>query len=212
MEISELVWFLPVIAILSAAVWFGNGIRMIGAVSSGDLIGDRPNKALLLIDMQIAFWEAGTFSDNEKTEAKNCIMKTVQSAKHDGIPIIAVRHEWSIPSTKAVARVFGKGLAIAGTRGTELISPFHEMADYLIVKRVQDGFETGELDVLLEQLDVGKLRIVGLDTNFCIAKTALAARQRGYEVEIEEKETLTANKSAAERTLGHLHEKGVALL
>lgn len=211
MEMNVLIWLLPVLAVLAALVWFGNGIRKIGAVSSGSPIGGRPNKAMLLIDLQTAFWDAGTYSEDEKTEASQHILKAVQSAKQDRIPVIALRHEWSIPSTKAVARLLGKGLAIAGTRGTELIAPFDDMADHVIVKRVQDGFETGELDTLLAKLDVGRLRIAGLDTNFCVAKTALAARQRGYEVEIETQETLTANKSTTEKTLGLLREKGVAL-
>ncbi|MEL6362320.1 MAG: isochorismatase family cysteine hydrolase [Pseudomonadota bacterium] len=208
---NQWIWLFPVLAVLSAIVWFGNGIRKIGAVSSGTHIGDRRSKAMLLIDLQSAFWEAGTYSEDEKAEAKDHILKAVQSAKHDGIPVIAIRHEWTIPSTKAVARLLGKGLAIAGTRGTELIAPFDDLADHVIVKRVQDGFETGELDTLLEHLDVGRLLIAGLDTNFCVAKTALAARQRGYEVEIEKRETLTANKSTAKRTLGLLREKGVAV-
>lgn len=68
-------------------------------------------------------------------------------------------------------------------------------------KRVQDAFETGELDTLLDSSDVGKLRLVGLDMNYCVQKTALAARNRGYEVTVVKEGTLAAapTESATKR-------------
>ncbi|WP_227287945.1 isochorismatase family cysteine hydrolase [Boseongicola sp. H5] len=206
-----MIWTPIALAILGAIIWLGNGIRKIGAVSSGDPIGARSGTALLMIDLQSAFWEAGTYAEAAKAEAKERMLAEAEAAKSSGIPVIAVRHEWSIPSTKAVARLLGKGLAVEGTPGTELIAPFGDLADHVMVKRVQDAFETKELDRLLAQLDVGKIRLVGLDTNFCIAKTALAARQRGYEVEIVRRGVLSANEQRSEKTLNMLQGKQVTL-
>jgi nicotinamidase-related amidase len=104
-----------------------------------------------------------------------------------------------------------KGQAIKGTPGTELAAPFCNAADHVLVKRVQDAFETKELDALLKQLNVGKLRLVGLDTNYCVAKTALAARQRGYEVEIVEQGILSADPETAKKTLDMLRGENVIL-
>lgn len=104
-----------------------------------------------------------------------------------------------------------KGQAVEGTPGTELAAPFNDLADHVVIKRVQDAFETRELDRLLGQLDAGKLSIVGLDTNYCVAKTALAACQRGYEVEINRQGVLSADQPSAERTLTMLTEKQVTL-
>ncbi|MCG7626087.1 cysteine hydrolase family protein [Epibacterium sp. Ofav1-8] len=212
MDFGDLIWILPSAVALFAVIWFFNGIRLIGRVSSGKPIGKRSKKALVLIDLQSAFWEAGTFSETDKAAAKKHILHEVQSAKEEGIPVIAVRHEWSIPSTKAIARVFGKGLAIAGKPGTELLEPLDELADHVLVKRVQDAFETDELDELLAKLDVGVVRILGLDTNFCVAKTATAARQREYDVEIALNGVLSANHKKAEQTLLQLQEQNVTLI
>lgn len=180
------------IAVLLLILWLGNGIRRIGAVSVGELTSDRHESALLLIDLQSVFWERGPYSNAAKEAAAGVILSEVEAAKAQGHPVIAVRQEWSIPSTKAVAKLLMKGQAIEGSDGTEITEVFTSLPDHVLVKRVQDAFETGELDALLKKHDVGRLRLVGLDLNYCVQKTALAARKRGYEVTVVKKGTLAA--------------------
>ncbi len=204
-------WIIPALAALGVLLWFINGIRKIGAVSAGDPIGARAGTALLLVDLQTVFWDAGYFTEADKDEAKRQVLAEVDAARANGMPVIALRQEWSIPSTKAVAKLLMKGQAVAGTAGTELAAPFKDVADHILVKRVQDGFETKELDRVLEELDVGKLRFVGLDANYCVAKTALAARHRGYEVEIVRAGVLSADQKGAEKTFDMLRAKQVAV-
>ncbi len=206
-----MIWILAALVICGAILWLANGIRQIGAISSGDPISGRSGTALLLIDLQTVFWDSDLFDEPAKAVAKSLILAEIDAAKSDRIPVIAVRQEWSIPATKALARVLMKGQAIAGTPGTEVAAPFAELADQTLVKRVQDAFETKELDKILAQLNVGTLRIVGLDTNYCVAKTALAARQRGYEVEIVRHGVLSADPKKAEKTLTMLRTKHVML-
>ncbi|MCT2539631.1 cysteine hydrolase family protein [Sedimentimonas flavescens] len=180
------------IVALVLTLWLGNGVRRIGSVSVGETIRNRDASALLLIDLQSVFWERGPYSDAAKEGAAAVIYKEVEAARAQNHPVIAVRQEWSIPSTKAVARLTMKGQAIEGSDGTDLAEPFSSLPDQIVVKRVQDAFETGELDALLERLDVGKLRLVGLDFNYCVQKTALAARNRGYDVTVVRDGTLSA--------------------
>lgn len=204
-------WILLAIAGLGPAIWFANGMRKIGRVSSGSPIRPRPKSALLMIDLQTVFWESGAFDDAAKAKAIETILAEANTARASGTPIIAIRQEWSIPSTIAVARVFMKAQAIAGTPGTKIAPPFQGLADYVLVKRVQDAFETGELDKLLETLDVGKLRIVGLDANYCVAKTALAARRRKFDVEIVTSGVLSADAPRADKTFDMLRADLVKL-
>lgn len=199
------------LVVLGVAAWLVNGIRQIGAISAGEPIREQSGTALLMIDLQTVFWDASTFTQVAKAEAKTQILAEVDAARSNGIPIIAIRQEWSIPSTKAVARLLMKGQAVEGTSGTELAAPFRDVADHVTIKRVQDAFETKELDALLAQLNVGKLLIVGLDTNYCIAKTALAARQRGYDVEIVEQGVLSAAPETAKKTLVMLRGEQVII-
>lgn len=197
------------IAVILGVVWLAVGVRKIGAISRGKPIGQREKEALVLIDLQSVFWDHGPYSDAEKQSAKDAIMREVDTAKAQGHPVIAVRQEWSIPSTKAVAWLTMKGQAIEGSAGTELAEPFAGLADRVLVKRVQDAFETGELDSLLAQLGVGKLRVAGLDLNYCVLKTALAARNRGFEVVVVRNAALSVRPS--EQTEGRLAASGVGL-
>lgn len=173
-------------------LWLGNGVRRIGSVSAGEAIQDRSGSALVLIDLQSVFWERGPYSDSAKEAAAAIILKEVKAARAQGHPVIAVRQEWSIPSTKVLARLMMKGQAIEGSDGTELAGQFSSCPEHIIVKRVQDAFETGELDALLKRLNIGALRLTGLDLNHCVNKTALAARNRGYGVTVVKDGTLAA--------------------
>ncbi|MBY6114578.1 cysteine hydrolase [Mameliella alba] len=177
---------------LGVVGWLGNGIRRIGAISKGKPIGQRAGTALLMIDLQSVFWEQGPYTESVKSEAQTAILDEVRAARENGWPIVAIRQEWSIPSTRFLARMTMKGQAVEGTQGTELAQPFRGFADHELVKPVQDSFATGELDDLLAGLGVGRLRIVGLDFNYCVQKTALAARNRGFEVHVVRRGTLAA--------------------
>ncbi|MEM1387060.1 MAG: isochorismatase family cysteine hydrolase [Pseudomonadota bacterium] len=179
-------------ACILVVVWLGYGVKRIGAVSQGEPIEARGGTALLLIDLQSVFWDHGPYSDAAKHAAHAAIHREVEAARAQGHPVIALRQEWSIPATKVVARLTMKGQAVAGSAGTELAHDFAALADHVIVKWVQDGFETGALDVLLGELGVGTLRLAGLDFNYCVQKTALAARNRGYSVTVVEDATLAA--------------------
>ena len=182
-------------------LWLADGVRRIGAVSTGAPIGARTGTALLLIDLQDIFWEDGPYGEAATSAAERAIRSEIAAARERGDPVIAVRQEWSIPSTRILARLTMKGQAVEGTPGTQMAKPFAGLADHEVVKRVQDAFETGALDDLLAILDVGRLRLVGLDFNHCVQKTALAARNRGYEVTIVRPATLSAapTQNAANR-------------
>ena len=181
------------IVLLLALAWLALGVVRIGSVSTGEPIGNRTETALLLIDLQSVFWDDGPYSETEKELAEAAIFREVNEARDQGNSIVAVRQEWSIPATKAVARIAMKGQAIKGSPGTELADVFAPVPDHIVVKRVQDSFETGELDVLFNRLGVGTLRIAGLDFNYCVQKTALAAKNRGYDVTVVKDGTLSAN-------------------
>lgn len=184
-------------AALLGLFWLFLGLWKIGAVSRGKPIGARDKEALLLIDLQSVFWDHGPYSEAERQSAEAAILQEIGAAKARGHDIVAIRQEWSIPSTKVIARLAMQGRAIAGSDGTELAAPFAEWADQVLVKRVQDAFETGELDQLLAKSGVGKLRLAGLDLNHCVQKTALAARRRGFEVMVVRQATLSAAPTAA---------------
>ncbi len=197
------------LVVLGGMIWLAQGVWRIGAVSTGRPIGRRSGTALLLVDLQTVFWDQGPYAEQDKDNVAKAIRTELDQARAQGQPIIAVRQEWSIPSTKLIARLTMKGQAVAGTDGTEIAGPFRGAADHVLIKRVQDAFETGALDALLERLDVGTLRIVGLDFCYCVLKTALAGRRRGYSVVVNRAGTLSATSPL--RAEHALEQAGVCL-
>lgn len=196
--------------VLGALAWLIRGIRRIGALSPGKPIVDREGVALILVDLQSVFWDEGPYSDESKACALKTICKEVSVAKSKGVPVVALRQEWSVPSTKFVARVLMSGAAIEGSKGIELAAPFAKLPDHQIVKRVQDGFETGELDDVLERLGVGELRIVGLDFNYCVQKTALSAAQRAFRVVVLKSGCLNSEKT--QKAEARMIASGIAVI
>ncbi|MGH1446782.1 MAG: cysteine hydrolase family protein [Cognatishimia sp.] len=196
---------LPLFALL---LWLSNGVRQIGQVSKGSKIHRRKNTALLLVDLQTVFWQDGPYSETDKARAEQAITLQIAASRENGEPIIVLRQEWSLPVTKFIAKLAMKGQAIAGTPGTELAPPFFGRADYEIVKRVQDGFETGELDELLSQLNIGTLKVAGLDGIYCVAKTAEAALNRGYSVSLVTDGILTTEQEKMAAEYSRLTSKG----
>lgn len=65
-------------------------------------------------------WYHGPYGAPAKQAARAAILREVDAARAQGHPVIALRQDWSIPSTKAVARVATKGQAVAGSDGTGL--------------------------------------------------------------------------------------------
>lgn len=196
--------------VLGALSWLFLGIRRIGALSPGKPIADREGVALLLVDLQSVFWEDDIYSEKSRARALKTILKEVNIARAKGNPVVALRQEWSIPSTKFIARVLMKGTAIEGSKGIELAAPFANLPDHQLVKRVQDGFETGELDDVLERLGVGELRIVGLDFNYCVHKTALSAAQRAFRVEVIKSGCL--NSKDTQKAEARMIASGIAVM
>lgn len=200
---------LPLIA---ALIWLTLGIARIGAVSTGPKIKARTGTALLLVDLQTVFWKDGPYSAEEKARAERFILAEIDAARAQGMPVIALRQEWSLPATKVLARLTMKGQAIEGTKGTELAAPFRTHVDHEIVKRVQDGFETGVLDTLLDDLNIGKLRIVGLDGQYCITKTTQGALARGYTAHLLMPGILSAAPDKAKIAIKTTEANGATLI
>lgn len=202
-----MIWILP--ALLAAACFWLNYVsNVIGQVTKGDRIPNRDGKALLLVDLQSCFWEEKLYDADTRARVEAAVGQAVAEAKAAGHPVIALRQEWSIPSTRVLARMFMGGKALAGGTGLELAAPFAGMADREVVKPIQDGFKTGELTHVLDEMGVGHLTIAGLDGIYCVNKTAQAALGRGFGVTLLADGIASAEPKKLEEVYTDLQTKG----
>ena len=126
---------------------------------------DRPNTALLVVDVQNGV-VAGA---HERDSVVANVGSLVDRARGEGVPVVWVQHS-------------DGGLA----RGSEEWRIVPELApdesEPLVEKSYGDSFEDTSLESVLSELGVGRLVVVGAQTDACIRSTLHGAFVRGYDV------------------------------
>ena len=126
---------------------------------------DRPNTALLVIDVQ-----NGVMSGAYERDAVVANINTlVERARAKDVPVIWVQH-----SSEDLARDSESWQYVP-----ELV---REESEPLVHKEYGDSFEGTELEELLAERGVGRLVISGAQTDACIRSTMHGGFTRGYDV------------------------------
>ncbi len=177
-----MIWAALAILTGLSGLWLWVTARYMVRATDGPRIPPRPGTALVLIETQQAFWTDTHHDAATRARVEAAIAREVELARHKDQPVIALRQEWRGLAPRLIARKTRPGAPLRGGPDTELADPFKGMADHVIVKRVDDGFETGALDQLFEVLHVGRLKLVGRDGMEAVARTAQAGLNRGYDI------------------------------
>jgi nicotinamidase-related amidase len=127
-------------------------------------LADRPNTALLVIDVQNAVVD-GSHRRNEVVAA---IAVLVAKARAQGAPVVWVQH-----SSEEMPQ---------GSDGWQFVSELsREEHEPLVPKRYPDAFEETDLAAVLAEHRVGRVVISGAQTDECIRSTLHGAVVRGYD-------------------------------
>jgi nicotinamidase-related amidase len=125
---------------------------------------NRPNTALLVIDVQNGVVQAAHQRDAVVANVGNLVEK----ARTERVPVVWVQHS-------------DEGLE----RGSEEWSIVPELkrddVEPLVEKHYGDSFEDTNLETVLSGLGVGRLVVVGAQTDACIRSTLHGAFTRGYD-------------------------------
>jgi nicotinamidase-related amidase len=125
---------------------------------------DRPNTALLVIDVQ-----TGVVNGNHDRDAVVAnVGRLVQKARKERVPVVWVQH-----SDENVVR---------GSDGWRIVPELApDKAEPLVEKHYGDSFEDTTLETVLSGLGVGRLIVVGAQTDACVRSTLHGAFARGYD-------------------------------
>jgi nicotinamidase-related amidase len=125
---------------------------------------NRPNTALLVIDVQNGV--VGGAHERDAVVAN--VGSLIEKARRERVPVVWVQHS-------------DKGLA----RGSDDWRIVPELkpgdAEPLVEKNYGDSFENTTLETVLSGLRVGRLVVVGAQTDMCVRSTLHGAFVRGYD-------------------------------
>jgi nicotinamidase-related amidase len=125
---------------------------------------NRPNTALLIVDAQNGALERA----HQRDLVVANVGGLVERARQEGVPVIWVQH-----SDEQVARESHAWRIV-----TELTP---DDAEPLVEKNYGDAFEDTTLESVLSALGVGRLVVVGAQTDWCVRSTLHGAIARGYD-------------------------------
>ena len=127
-------------------------------------LNDRPNTALLVVDVQNCVVEG---SHERDTVVAN-VGSLVEKARREQVPVIWVQH-----SDEGIVR---------GSDGWRIVPELDPGdAEPLVEKNYGDSFEDTTLETVLSGLGVGRLIVVGAQTDACVRSTLHGAFTRGYD-------------------------------
>ena len=149
------------------------------SVSPVTTLADRPNTALIVIDVQNHVMD--TAHDRDAVVAN--INTLVGRARAEGVPVVWVQHESEELEP--------------GTEPWKYVPELRRgEAEPLVHKRYGDSFEDTELETLLAERGVGRLVVTGAKTDACIRSTLHGAFVRGYDVTLVRDAHTTEDLSA----------------
>jgi nicotinamidase-related amidase len=141
-------------------------------------LGDRPNTALLVIDVQ-----NGVVSDaHERDVVVANIATAIDKARAAGTDVVWVQHQ-------------SEHLPPDSDQWQIVPELSRDGAEPLVPKEYPDSFEDTTLESVLDRLGVGHLVITGAQTDECVRSTLHGAITRGYDALLVEDAHTTEDQS-----------------
>jgi nicotinamidase-related amidase len=140
---------------------------------------NRPNTALLVVDVQKGVVEGN--HDRDAVVAN--VASLVEKARRERVPVVWVQH-----SDEQTVR---------GSADWQIVPELapHD-AEPLVEKNYGDSFEDTTLETVLSGLSVGRLVVVGAQTDACIRSTLHGALVRGYDATLVSDAHTTEDQTA----------------
>src|SRR4030081_576151 len=140
---------------------------------------NRPNTALLVIDVQNGV--VGGAHERDAVVAN--VGSLVEKARRERVPVVWVQH-----SDKGLAR---------GSDGWRIVPELKPSdTEPLVEKNYGDSFEDTNLETVLSDLGVGRLVVVGAQTDACGRSTLHGAFARGYDATLVSDAHTTEDQTA----------------
>ncbi|MEU6556866.1 cysteine hydrolase family protein [Streptomyces sp. NPDC046915] len=146
------------------------------------------NAALVVVDVQKGFEEAGFWGPRNNPAADDNIAALIDVWQSTGRPVVFVRHDSPKPQSPLRPGYAGNDLKeyVAERRGKGA------GAELFLTKTVNSAFlGTPDLGAWLTAEGIGQVVVIGIQTNMCVETTARMGGNLGYDVVVPYDATYT---------------------
>jgi biuret amidohydrolase len=174
---------------------------------------DRKSRALLLIDFQEDFLAPTGRMPVDQSQVEPVLQaaqRAVEEAEHNGDLIVRIGNEFR--SSDVIGNLFRHHAAIKGSVGAVWDGRIDPPGATYLPKWKSNAFCNRELATLLEESQVGHVRLAGLYAKACVSATAKAARRRGLVVHVIGDATACSSGKSRQIALDRLRRMGVEVV
>ncbi len=146
--------------------------------------------ALILVDVQYDFLPGGSLGVTDGDAIIEPLNRVIEAFERAGQPVIATR-DWHPADHISFAARGGPWPphCVQGTHGAQFEDGLNLPQDAIVISKADtsdkdaySGFEGTDLHQRLQSLDVTRVFVGGLATDYCVLNTVLDARRLGYDV------------------------------
>ncbi len=166
--------------------------------------------ALLVIDVQEGTTGVTSTTESYQKQSDGLIRnlnQMVKEARDKNWTVVYIQSEIANP----LINILNNSMA-RGSVGATLDKRLDVNSDLIVTKRRSDSFSHTNLDQILEENQVEKLVVVGLDAAHCVNSTIQAALNRGYEVAVIPDGIIAGEEAVKERMMGEFRDMGVEFI
>ena len=175
--------------------------------------------ALIIIDLQNDFLTGGSLAVPDGDAVIPVLNTWIRRFRNAGLPIFATR-DWH-PADHCSFRDQGGPWpphCVAGTKGAEFTTELVLPPDVLVhskatrsEKEAYSDFEDGEFGRRLREMDVGRLFVGGLATDYCVRATVLDGLKEGFQVVllINAVRAVEVEPGDGQKAIGEMRQAGV---
>jgi nicotinamidase/pyrazinamidase len=148
--------------------------------------------ALIVVDVQRDFCEGGVLAAADTLSLLQPLHQTIEAAR-GAHAVIVFTKDWHPANHSSFESKGGPWPVhcVAGTPGAELMPPLHAEANEIVTHKGVEvrgagysGFELTALEHRLRKLQVQRVAVSGIATEYCVRATALDALHHGFQVTV----------------------------
>jgi len=170
---------------------------------------ENPQKALLVIDMQVDYIGENAKFPIERSQIENLIItinKIIDEYHRKGYSIIYLRRVFRKNDIGNFSRNYA---CLEGTPGVEIDPRINIVSQNIFDKYAPDSFSSNDFENYLIENRINELYLCGVMADECVYETALGGYNRNYKTNYIANAVGSTNEKKIEKAIKKLNKKGI---